>query len=176
MDCSTHASPPRPSPTPGACSNSCPSSRWCHPTISSFVVPFSSCAQSFPASGSFPMSQFFTSGGQRMELQLQSSIYLFPRDPQPTHTVPSRKPPLQGLLQAGAGSSITVFGGKRPRPQWELGLDCDAGSAEDLEGPQKDDSRKHWVSVPWILSPFTHVLMSPLVHLMLSALAFWGMP
>ena len=52
------------SPTSGACSNSCPSSRWCHPTISSSVVPFSSCLQSFPASGSFQMSQFFASGGQ----------------------------------------------------------------------------------------------------------------
>ena len=53
-----------PSPTPGACSNSRPSSQWCHPTISSSVVPFSSCLQSCPASGSFPMSQFFASGGQ----------------------------------------------------------------------------------------------------------------
>ena len=59
-----HARLPCPSPTPGACSNSCPSSRWCHPTISSSVVPFSSCLQSFPASGSFPRSQFFASGGQ----------------------------------------------------------------------------------------------------------------
>ena len=50
--------------SPGVCSNSCPSSRWCHPTISSSVVPFSSCLQSFPASGSFPMSWLFTSGGQ----------------------------------------------------------------------------------------------------------------
>ena len=49
---------------PRACSNSCPLSQWCHPTISSSVIPFSSCLQSFPASGSFPMSQFFTSGGQ----------------------------------------------------------------------------------------------------------------
>ena len=49
---------------PGAYSNSCPWSRWCHPTVSSSVVPFSSCLQSFPASGSFPMSQFFASGGQ----------------------------------------------------------------------------------------------------------------
>ena len=55
-----HARPPCPSPTPGACSNSCPLSWWCHPTISSSVVPFSSRLQSFPASGSFPMSQFFT--------------------------------------------------------------------------------------------------------------------
>ena len=55
---------PCPSPTPRTYSNSCPSSRWCHPTISSTVVPFSSCLQSFPASGSFPSSKFFTSGGQ----------------------------------------------------------------------------------------------------------------
>ena len=55
---------PCPSPSPGACSNSCPPSRWCHPTISSSVVTFSSCLQSFPASGSFPVSQLFASGGQ----------------------------------------------------------------------------------------------------------------
>ena len=55
---------PCPSPTPGVCSNSCPSSQWCHPTISSSVVPFSSCLQHFPVSGSFPMSQIFTSDGQ----------------------------------------------------------------------------------------------------------------
>ena len=59
-----HARPPCPSPTPGVYSNSCPSSRWCHPTISSSVVPFFSRLQSFPASGSFQMSQFFASGGQ----------------------------------------------------------------------------------------------------------------
>jgi len=59
-----HARLPCPSPTPRACSKSCPSSRWCHPAISSSVIPFFSCLQSFPASGSFPISQFFTSGGQ----------------------------------------------------------------------------------------------------------------
>ena len=59
-----HARLPWLSPTPRACSNSCPLSRWCHPTISSSVVPFSSCPQSFPASESYPVSQFFTSGGQ----------------------------------------------------------------------------------------------------------------
>ena len=59
-----HTRPPCASPTPRACSNSCPSSRWYHPTISSSVIPFSSCLQSFQASGSFPMSQLFTSGGQ----------------------------------------------------------------------------------------------------------------
>ena len=61
---SQHARPPCPSPAPGVHSNSCPSSRWCHPAISSSVVPFSSCPQSLPASGSFPMSQLFTWGGQ----------------------------------------------------------------------------------------------------------------
>ena len=59
-----HARLPCPSPTPGACSNSCPSSQWCHPTISSSVIPFSSCLQSCPASGSFQMSQFFALGSQ----------------------------------------------------------------------------------------------------------------
>ena len=59
-----HAKPPCPSPAPRPCSNSCPLSWWCHPTISSSLVPFSSCLQSCPASGSFPMSQFFASGGQ----------------------------------------------------------------------------------------------------------------
>ena len=59
-----HARLPCPSSTPRVCSNSYPSSQWCHPTISSSVVPFSSCLQSFPASGSFPRSQSFPSGGQ----------------------------------------------------------------------------------------------------------------
>ena len=70
-----HMRPPCPSPTPGAFSNSCPSSRWCHPSISSSFVPFSSCLQSFPASGSFPRSQFFTSGGQSLEFQLQHQSF-----------------------------------------------------------------------------------------------------
>ena len=59
-----HARPPCSSPTPGACSNSCPSSQWCHPIISSSVIPFSSCLQSFPGSGSFPRSHLFTSGAK----------------------------------------------------------------------------------------------------------------
>ena len=64
-----HASPPCPSPTPRACPNSCLSSRWCHSTISFSVAPFS-CLQSFPASGSFPMSQFFASVGQNICIQV----------------------------------------------------------------------------------------------------------
>ena len=69
-----HARPPCPSPTPGACSNSCPSNQWCHPAISSSVVPFSSCLQSFPASGSFQMGQFFTSGGQSIGVSISASV------------------------------------------------------------------------------------------------------
>ena len=70
---SQHARPPCPSPTPGVHSNSRPSSRWCHPAISSSIVPFSSCLQSFPASGSFPMSQLFTWGGQSTGVSASAS-------------------------------------------------------------------------------------------------------
>ena len=69
-----HTRLPCSSPSPGACSNLCPSSRWCHPTIWSSVIPFSSCLQSFPASGSFPMSQFFTSGGQTTGVSASISV------------------------------------------------------------------------------------------------------
>ena len=70
---SQHTRPPCPSPTPGVYSNSCPSSQWCHPAISSSVVPFSSCPQSLPASGSFPMSQLFAWGGQSIEVSALAS-------------------------------------------------------------------------------------------------------
>ena len=68
-----HASLPSPSPTPGSCSNLCPSSWWFHPTISFSIVSFASCLQSFPASGSFPMSQFFSPGGQRIGASASAS-------------------------------------------------------------------------------------------------------
>ena len=71
-----HTRLPCPLPTPGACSNSCLSSQWCHPIISSSVVPFSSCFQSFPASGSFPMSQIFTSDGQSIGVSASASVLL----------------------------------------------------------------------------------------------------
>ena len=69
-----HARPPCPSPAPGVYSDSCPLSQWCHLTISSSVVPFSSCLQSFPASGSFPMSQFFPSGGRKYHIRWPNLI------------------------------------------------------------------------------------------------------
>ena len=71
---SQHTRPPCPSPTPGVHPNPCPSSQWCHPTISSSVVPFSSCPQSFPASGSFQMSQLFTSGDQSIGVSASTSV------------------------------------------------------------------------------------------------------
>ena len=69
-----HARVPCPSPAPGAYSNSCPLSWWCHPTISSSVIPFSSRLQSFPASWSFPMSQFFASGGQSIGVSASAPV------------------------------------------------------------------------------------------------------
>ena len=70
-----HTKPPCPSPTPGVYPNSCPSSRWCHPAISSSVVPFSSCPQSLPASGCFPMSQLFAWGGQSIGVSASASVW-----------------------------------------------------------------------------------------------------
>ena len=69
-----HARPPCPSPAPRVYLNSCPSSRWCHPAISSSVIPVSSCPQSLPASGSFPMSQFFACGGQSIGVSASTSV------------------------------------------------------------------------------------------------------
>ena len=72
-----HAGPPCPSPTPGVYPNSCPFSWWCHPVISSSVVPFSSFLPSFPASGSFQTSQLFTSGGQSIGVSALTFVYIF---------------------------------------------------------------------------------------------------
>ena len=77
---SQHARPPCPSPTPGVYPNSCPLNWWCHPTISSLVIPFSSCPQSFPASGSFQMSQLFASCGQSIRVSASTSV--LPRNTQ----------------------------------------------------------------------------------------------
>ena len=71
---SQHARPPCPSPTAGVHSNSCPSSQWYNPAISSSVIPFSSCPQSLPASGSFPMSQLFAWGGQNIGVSASASV------------------------------------------------------------------------------------------------------
>ena len=71
---SQHAGPPCPSPTPWVHPNSCASSQWCHPAISSSVIPFSSCSQSLPTSGSFPVSQLFAWGGQSIGVSASASV------------------------------------------------------------------------------------------------------
>ena len=91
---SQHASPPCPSPSPGVHSNSCPSSPWCHPAISSSVVPFSSCPQSLPASESFPVSQLFRWGGQSTGVSALASF--LPRNTQELPRILGRNDGLVG--------------------------------------------------------------------------------
>ena len=103
-----HARPPCPSPAPRVYPNWCPLSQWCHPTISSSVVPFSSCLQSFPALRSFPMSQFFTSGDQR--IRASASVSVLPVNIQ--DWFPLRLIGLVSLLSKGLSrvfSSTTVW-------------------------------------------------------------------
>ena len=95
-----HTRLPCPPPTPGAYSNSCPLSQWCHPTILSSVGPFSSCLQSFPASGSFPVNQFFTSGGQSI-VALASVLPMIIQDWFPTG--------LSGLISLQSKGLSRVF-------------------------------------------------------------------
>ena len=121
---SQHARPPCPSPTPRVYSNSGPLSQWCHPAISSSVVPFSSCLQSFPASGSFPISQFFTSGGKVLEVQLQHQSFQWifrtdflsdgpigspcsPRDSQESSPIPQFKSISSSALSFLYGRTLT---------------------------------------------------------------------
>ena len=100
---------PIPSPTPRAYSNLCPLSRWCHPTISSSVVPFSSRLQSFPASGSFPVSQFFTSGGQSSGASGSASVLpMNIQDWSPLGSVRSGWISLQSKGLSGDFSNTTV--------------------------------------------------------------------
>ena len=106
-----HDRPPCPSATPRVYSNSCPSSRWCHTTISSSVVSFSSCLQSFPASESFPMSQFFVSGGQTIGISASASASVLPMNIQ--DWFPLRLTSLIFLQSKGLSrvfSSSTVWG------------------------------------------------------------------
>ena len=100
-----------PSPSPAACSNSCPLSQWCHPPILYSVVPFSSCLQSFPASGSFQMSQFFASGGQSTgasaPLVLIGLISLQSRDSQESSPAPQFKSINSLALSLPYGPTLT---------------------------------------------------------------------
>ena len=104
-----HVRPPCPSPIPTACSNSCPLSWWCHPTISSSVIPFSSCLRSFPSSGSFHMSQFFTSGGQSIGASASASVL-------PTMIQDWLSLGLTGLISLQSKGFSRVF----PTPQFKI--------------------------------------------------------
>ena len=119
-----HARLPCPSPTPGVCSNSRPLSWWCHPSISSSVVPFTYCLQFFPASRSFPMSQFFTSDGQSIgasasvhpmnihnwfPLGLLGLIFLRSRDSQESSTIPQFKSINSSVLSLLYGPILTTI-------------------------------------------------------------------
>ena len=97
-----HARIPCPSPTPGACSNSCPLSPWCHPINSSSVIPFSSCLQSCPESGSFLMSQFFALGGQSIGALASTSVF-------PTNIHDLFLLRLTGLIDSQASSPTPLF-------------------------------------------------------------------
>ena len=92
---SQHTRPPRPSPTPGVYSNSCPSSQWCRPAISSSVVPFSSCPQSLPASGSFPVNWLFAWGGQSIGASASASVL-----PMNTQQISARVPQIVFFIDA----------------------------------------------------------------------------
>jgi len=121
-----HSRLPCLSPTPKACTNSCPSNWWCHSTISSFVVPFSSCLQSFPVLGSYQMSQFFESGGQSNGVSASASVqfscsfvsnslwfhglqHTRPPCPSPTPEVYSNSCPLSHWCHPTISSSVVPF-------------------------------------------------------------------
>ena len=126
-----HARPPCPSPTPGVHPNPCPSSRWCHPTISSSVVLFSSWPQSFPASGSFQMSQLFASGGQSTGVSALTSV-----PPMTTQDL-SPQGTLKNLLQHHC-SKVSIFQCSAffmvqlSHPYMTTGKQCDQSEDADL--------------------------------------------
>ena len=125
-----HARPPCPSPTPRVYSHSCPSSRWCHPATSSSVVPFSSCPQSLPASGSFPMSQLFTWGGQTTGVSASASVL-----PMNTST---------DLLQdwlVGSPCSPRVSQESSPTPQFKI---INSSALSFLHSPTVTSIHDHW--------------------------------
>ena len=95
-----HARPPCPSPTPGVHPNPCPLSRWCHPTISSSIVPFSSCPQSFLAEGSFQMSQLFPSGGQNIGVSASTSVHPMNTQDWSPYDALVGSPAVQGTLKS----------------------------------------------------------------------------
>ena len=127
-----HARPFYPSPTPRVYSNSCPLTQWCHPSISSSVIPFSSCPQSFPASRSFPMSQFSSSGGQSIAVWASTSV--LPMNIQDWF-------PLDGMV--GSPCSPRDFQESSPTPQFKsIDLWCSTFFKVQLSHPYMTTVKK----------------------------------
>ena len=147
-----HARAPCPSPTPGVYSNSCPLSGWCHPTISSSVIPFSSCLQSFPASGSFPMSHFVASGGQSIGVSASASV--FPMNIQ--DWFPFRMDWFDLLAVQGILKGLLQYSSEA----WVLR--CSAFLMVQLSHPYittgKATALTRWISVYKVLSPLFNML------------------
>ena len=125
-----HARPYRPSPTPGVHPNSCPLSQWCHPAISSSVIPFSSCPQSLPASESFPMSQLLASGGQSIGVSALASV--LPKNTQDWS-------PLVGLV--GSPCSPRDSQESSPTPQFKS---INSSMLSFLHSPTLTSIHGHW--------------------------------
>ena len=150
------ASLPCPSLSPRVCLNSCPLSQWCHLAISSSIVPFSSYPQSFPASGSFPVSRLFPSGGQRIEDSALASI------------LPMN---VQALLPFGLTSWISLLskGLSSPAPQFE----CSNSSALSLPyGPTLVSIHDYWKIISLTIQTFVSKVMSLLFNMLLR----YGLP
>ena len=128
--------------SPGVCSNPCPLSRWCHPTISSSIVPFSSCLQSFPASGSFPMSQFFTSGGQRIGVSASASV--LPMNMQGWFTLG-----LPGLSSLQSKESQEFYSGSQFESADSSALSLLYGSVCESRSVMSDSLQPHGLYSPW---------------------------
>ena len=130
-----HARPTCPSPTPRVYPNSCPLGRWCHPTISSSVVLFSSCPQSFPASGSFPMSQLFASGSQSIGVSASTSIFpMNNQDWSPLGWTGWISLQSKGLSRVFSNTTVQKhqFFGAGVQPRWIQGIRSGDGVGEDL--------------------------------------------
>ena len=143
-----HARPPCPSPTPRLYSNSCPLSQWCHPTISSSVVPFSSHLQSFPESGSFQISQFFVTGGQSIRVLASASVYV-PTNSYHHARLSPRSSNNVGFLKLGRGRGAgkphstpkDLREGPQPLPQPNRRAPVHSPSPSFLGRPQEADTR-----------------------------------
>jgi len=158
MDCMQHPRLPCLSPASRACSNSCPLSWWCHPTISSSVVPFSSCLQSFPASRSFPMSRFFTSGGQSIGVSASASVH--PRNIQDWFplgwTAWISQETLKNLLQHHDSKATILLCSaqtvKHLPTMWETGVRS-LGRGDPLEREMATHSSTLAWKIPWMEEP-----------------------